>query len=96
MFFVKTQESGGCSSYVNLSQVTEVKVYRGGRHDGMVELHFTNGAARTLTGGAARSVVERLEACGAPAASDFKRTHASNGTRGGQSDERAHENSDRL
>ena len=64
MLFVKTQDSSGNEHYINLAQVTQLKVLRGGKWKCLLEVHLSDSSRKTLTGDGAEALLNNLKASG--------------------------------
>jgi hypothetical protein len=63
ILLAKTQELGGYEHYINLAQVTYMKVFRGGKGK-LLEVHLSDGSSKTFTGDGAQALLANLEASG--------------------------------
>ncbi|HYE63973.1 MAG TPA: hypothetical protein VD966_00230 [Pyrinomonadaceae bacterium] len=64
MLFVKTQDHAGHEHYINLAQVTQMKILRGGKWKYLLEVHLSDGSRKTFTGEGAQALLTNLEASG--------------------------------
>ena len=64
MLFVKTQDSSGNEHYINLAQVTQLKVLRGSKWKCLLEVHLSDSSRKTLTGDGAQALLNNLKASG--------------------------------